>query len=89
MNHAAPAAWAGGEGGVGLTVPAQLSPDRRAGAFPWRVPLLTTGGGAAGPQWELLSSSGPGDAPVSHTSQGEESGGDTAAQKGKGQGKGL
>ena len=33
MNHAAPAAWAGGEGGVGLTVPAQLSPDRRAGGL--------------------------------------------------------
>ena len=30
MNHAAPAAWAGGEGGVGLAVPAQLSPDCRA-----------------------------------------------------------
>ena len=40
------AAWAGGEGGVGLAVPAQLSPARRAGAFPRRVPLFTTGGGA-------------------------------------------
>ena len=47
VNHAAPAAWAGGEGGVGLAVPAQLSPARRAGAFPRRVPLFTTGGGAA------------------------------------------
>ena len=37
----------GGPGGVGVAVPAQLSPDRRAGAFPRRVPLFTTGSGAA------------------------------------------
>ena len=37
----------GGPGGVGVAVPAQLSPDRRAGAFPRRVPLFTTRGGAA------------------------------------------
>ena len=44
MNQAA---WAGVEGGVGVAVPVQLSPDRRAGAFPRQVPLFTTGGGAA------------------------------------------
>ena len=47
VNPVAPAAWAGGEGGVGVAVPAQLSPDRRAGAFPRRVPLFTKRGGAA------------------------------------------
>ena len=39
-------AWAGREG-VGVAIPAQLSPARHAGAFPRRVPLFTTGGGAA------------------------------------------
>ena len=39
VNPVAPAAWAGGEGGVGVADPAQLSPDRRAGAFPRRVPV--------------------------------------------------
>ena len=33
MNQAAPAAWAGREGGVGVAVPAQLSPDLRAGGL--------------------------------------------------------
>ena len=39
VNPAALAAWAGGEGGVGVAVPAQLYPDRRSGAFPRRVPV--------------------------------------------------
>ena len=93
VNHAAPAAWAGGEGGVGLAVPAQLSPARRAGAFPRRVPLFTTGDGAAplrgwttvGAAEQLRSCGGSCEPHVS----GEESGGDTAAQKGEGRGKGL
>ena len=46
VNPTVPEAWAGREG-VGVAIPAQLSPDRRAGAFPRRVPLFTTGGGAA------------------------------------------
>ena len=32
MNPAAPEAWAGGEG-VGVAIPAQLSPARRAGGL--------------------------------------------------------
>ena len=61
MNPAAPAAWAWPSLRSCLLTVAQ-------GAFPWRVPLFTMGGGAA-PSWGCSCEP--------HV-PGEESGGDTA-----------